>query len=87
MSRILLVGALASGAGLSGAALAQSDREIRYPDGTVVQPLPVVPSMMPRVDLDVTGSVTPLVPADRGPGVNESVGAGPSGRCGCRVQC
>jgi hypothetical protein len=38
---------------------AQSDVEVRYPDGTVIQPLPVVPSISPGSDVDVTGSIAP----------------------------
>jgi len=44
-SRVLLLGLGLLGAALPGGASAQS--EVRYPDGLVIQPLPVVPGLYP----------------------------------------
>ena len=57
-SRILLLGLGLLGAVLPGSAIAQS--EIRYPDGLVLQPLPVVPGLYP-------GGMILNVPASRPP--------------------
>ncbi|WP_046863578.1 hypothetical protein [Microvirga massiliensis] len=61
-SRIVLAGAFALAAMLPGTSNAQSDTEVRYPDGLIISPLPVVPSMSPSGNIiGATGSIVPRV--------------------------
>ena len=87
--RTIILGLLVGGALLPAGASAQSDREVRYPDGTVVQPLPVVPSMPSMSgtgtnlgvgpDVTVTGSTIARVPVAPAASRAESETAGRSG--------
>ncbi len=88
--RILIAGLAALGGLLPAGAMSQSSMEFRYPDGLVVSPLPVVPSIDPSrgtnvgSDLDVvtTGSTVPRVPvAPAGRAESDT-----AGRRGCAVQ-
>ena len=87
----LLLSLVVLGAVVPGTAMAQAGAEIRYPDGTVVQPLPVVPSMQPSGDVDITGSTTvtgstarPAIPASPAPRTDAR--ATTVDRPGCDVQ-
>jgi hypothetical protein len=58
--RLLVASLIGLSVSVSPVALAQSGTEIRYPDGTVIQPLPIVPGVAPNGDIEVTGSVNTL---------------------------
>jgi hypothetical protein len=62
--RILLLGLGFLGALVPASAIAQSSSEVRYPDGLVIQPLPVVPGVYPNdTSLSIPGlgaSASPL---------------------------
>jgi hypothetical protein len=68
MKRLIVIAGLAAlGSLLPLGAMSQSSMEFRYPDGLVVSPVPVVPSIGPTGDIGVSGGRDVLVTGSTAP--------------------